>query len=148
MVIEETLKIAAPLPKIWQTILDIPFLLSCVPGIEKVEVVDENTYKAVLKGKVSIMTATFDTVITVVDKQEPVYIKVSGEGKGRMGVGRVTFTQAVSLKSISAQETEVSYKLDFNVIGRLATLGGKAIAKKIDEVAEAFSNAFIAKCQG
>jgi len=148
MVIEETLKIRAPIRKIWEIMLDVPFLLSSVPGIEKVEVVDENTYKAVLKGKVSIMTAVFDTVITVVDKQEPEYIKVAGEGKGRMGVGRVTFTQAVSLKSISAKETEVAYKLELNVIGRLAALGGKAIAKKVDEASESFRNAFVAKCEG
>jgi carbon monoxide dehydrogenase subunit G len=148
MVIEETLKIGAPVQKIWETMLDVSFLLSCIPGIEKVEAVDDNTYNAILKTKVSIITATFDTVITIIDRQEPVYIKVAGEGKGRMGVGRVAFNQTVSLKPISAKETEVKYKLELNVIGRLATLGGKAIAKKVTEVSETFRNAFIDKCEG
>lgn len=148
MVIEETLKIGAPIRKIWETMLDVSFLLSCITGIEKVKVVDDNTYNAILKAKVSVMTAIFDTVITIIDKQEPVYIKVAGEGKGRMGAGRVAFNQTVSLKPISAKETEVVYKLELNVIGRLATLGGKAIAKKVTEVSEAFRDAFINKCEG
>ncbi len=148
MVIEQTLKIRAPIKKVWETMLDVSFLISCIPGIEKVEVVDENTYNAILKAKVSVMTAIFDTVINIIDRKEPVHIKVAGEGKGRMGVGRVAFNQAVNLKPISTEETEVTYKLELNVIGRLASLGGKAIAKKVTEVSEAFRDAFTAKCEG
>ena len=147
MVIEQTLKVKAPIKKVWETMLDVSFLISCIPGIENVEVIDENNYKAILKAKVSVMTAIFDTDITIIDKREPEYIKVTGEGKGRMGVGRVTFGQEVNLKSLSDNETEVAYKLELNVIGRLASLGGKAIAKKVTEVSEAFRAAFAAKCE-
>ncbi len=147
MVIEQTLKIKAPIKKVWETMLDVSFLISCIPGIENLEVVDENNYKAILKARVSIMTAIFDTEIAIIDKQEPVYIKVAGEGKGRMGVGRVAFSQTVNLKSVSTEDTDVTYKLDLNVIGRLASLGGKAIAKKVTEVSEVFRDAFTAKCE-
>lgn len=148
MVIEQTLKIKAPIKKVWETMLDVSFLISCIPGIENLEAVDENNYKAILKAKVSVMTAIFDTEIAIIDKQEPVYIKVAGEGKGRMGVGRVAFSQTVNLKSVSTVDTDVTYKLDLNVIGRLASLGGKAIAKKVTEVSEVFRDAFTAKCEG
>ncbi len=71
----------------------------------------------------------------------------SGEGKGRMGVGRVTFNQAVNLTSKSAEETEVAYRMELNVIGKLASLGGKAISKKVNEVSESFRTTFAAKCE-
>jgi carbon monoxide dehydrogenase subunit G len=148
MVIEETLKTGAPIQKIWETMLDVSFLLSCIPGIERLEVVNDSTYNVILRTKVSVISAVFDMVITIIDRQEPVYIKVAGEGKGRMGLGRVAFNQTVSLEPVSARETEVAYKLELNVIGRLAGLGGKAIAKKVTEVSEAFRDAFIAKCEG
>lgn len=147
MLIEETIKIKAPIRKIWETMLDVSILLSCIPGVENLEIVDENTYHAVLKTKVSIVTATFDTVINIINRQEPIYIKVVGEGKGRMGTGRVVFNQAISLESISDNETNVAYKLELNVIGRLAALGGKAIVKKVNEVSGAFRNSFTAKCE-
>ena len=147
MVIEETITAKAAAATVWDTMLDVSFLLSSVPGMEKLEVVDDSTYRAILKTKVSIVTATFDTVISVVEKRDQAYIKVAGEGKGRMGAGRVVFSQAVNLKPVSPQETEVAYKLELNVIGRLATLGGKAIAKKVAEVSEAFRDAFAARCE-
>lgn len=147
MLIEETINIRAPVRKIWETMLNPTILISCVPGIENLEIVDENTYRAVLKTKVSVVTATFDTVINIINRQEPVYIKIVGEGKGRMGTGRVVFNQAVNLESVSINETNVSYKLELNVIGRLAALGGKAIVKKVNDVAGEFRDSFKAKCE-
>lgn len=148
MILEDTLKVKAPAQKVWNTLLDIPSLVSCIPGIEKVEAVNETTYNAVLNAKVSFITATFDVVVTVTEKREPTYIEARGEGKGRRGAGRITFSQAVTLKPMSDNETEALYKLEMNVIGGLATVGGKAIARKASEVAEVFSKAFIAKCEG
>ena len=147
MIIEDNLTIKAPVDKVWGTMLDVSFLASCIPGVEDLKTIDDNHYKATLVAKVSVMTAIFDTDISIIERQEPSYIKIAGEGKGRMGVGRVAFSQAVKLKSVSTDETEVAYKLELNVIGRLASLGGKAISKKVTEVSEIFRKEFAAKCE-
>ena len=148
MVIEETLKIKAPIQKIWETMIDVQFLRSSVPAMEDIQTVDGHAYKAVLKDKVSFIPVIFDVAITVLNQQEPAHIEVKGDGKGRKGLGRVTFSHTVDLKSVSPEETEVAYKLVLNVVGRLATLGGKAISKKINEASAAFRRSFIAKCEG
>ena len=147
MLLEETLPIKAPKRKVWDTLLDIPFLVSCIPGIEQVAEVDANTYHMVLKAKVSFITAAFDMTVTIVDRQEPDYLNAKGEGKGHKGAGRVTFHQTINLKSLSENETEVAYKLEFNLVGKLATVGGKVIARKASEIANEFRQAFTAKCE-
>ncbi len=147
MLLEDTLRIKAPIQKVWNTLLDIPSLVSCIPGVEQVTAVDADTYHAVLKAKVSFITATFDMVVTITKRQEPDFIEAKGEGKGQRGLGRVTFVQAVSLKPLSENETEAHYKLEINIVGKLASVGGKVITRKSSEMAEAFSTSFTAKCE-
>jgi carbon monoxide dehydrogenase subunit G len=148
MVIEETVKIKASRQQIWETMLDVEFLLSSLPGLTEIEKINGNRYDAVLKEKIASMPIVFDMTIAVVDQQEPDHIEVRGDGKGRKGLGRVTFSHAVDLKTISAEETEVYYKLDLSVVGRLAALGGKAISKKVNEASDAFCRAFVTKFEG
>lgn len=147
VIIEENLPVHAPAEKIWNTMMDVPFLVSCVPGIEKVEAVDANNYKAVLKSQVAFITATFDTTATITEMRKPEHMSVKGEGKGRLGVGRISFNLAIDLKPVTPTDTNVVYKLELNVVGRLATVGGKAIARKTNEISQDFRKAFAAKCE-
>jgi carbon monoxide dehydrogenase subunit G len=148
MIIEDAVTIRASRQQIWETMLDMKFLLSSLPGLAEIETVDGNSYSAVLKDKISAMPIVFDLAISILDQQEPEHIEVKGEGKGRKGLGRLTFNHTVDLKSISPEETEISYRLVLNVVGRLAALGGKAISRKVMEASDAFCQAFVTTFEG
>ncbi len=147
IVIEKTLKINSGINKVWDKLIDIPFVASCMPGVEKLEAVSDNTYRAVLKVKVAYITASFDVLLTIVKRQEPTYLETVAEGKGRLGAGRVNQKQFVSLSAISEHETVAGYKSELFIVGTLANIGRKAITPKAHEMADQFAKTFAAGCE-
>lgn len=145
--IERTLRINSSLQKVWGKLMDVPFVASCMPGVEKVETNSDKTYTAVLKVKVAYISATFDLLLTIVQMQEPVSLATVAEGKGRLGVGRVSQKQMLNLRAISDNETEAIYKSELLIVGTLANIGMKVVTTKAHEMADQFARAFAAGCE-
>ncbi len=125
MQIEKRLRVKVPRQKVWDTIMDIPATISLIPGIQKVEAIDSNTYRSVLKVKVAYISATFELVTKMTNIEPTRHLETVTEGKAFAGLGRVNQKQYLDLISISEDETEALYKAEVIVAGRLATLGEK-----------------------
>lgn len=147
IVIKKTLRIKAPIQKVWDTLTSVASVASCMPGVEAVEAINANTYRGKLKTKVAYISVIFDTTITVTRKKEPEYMETVAEGKAFGGMGRISQRQSIQLRAISTNETEGLYEGKLTVVGRLATLGQRAIPQKVEAMAEAFASAFKAKCE-
>ena len=66
-------------------------------------------------------------------------VVVSGNGKDRMGNRLHVNRLALELSEPSPGQTEVTYAMDFNLYGRLATLGNTAVKRKSEEIRAEFS---------
>ena len=148
MLIDRNLTIRQPIQVVWDTIVaDFPNTVSLIPGVEKVEMISDNTYHIVVKGKVAFISATFDLKTTITNLQPPTHMETVTEGKAIGGLGRVGQRQSMDLRPISENETEAVYKAEVSLAGRLATLGNKVFRAKVDQMADIFINAFLEKCQ-
>ena len=56
MLIEETFAVRAPIEKVWDFLMDPDASGPCVPGCEKVEVLDDKTYRVRVKTKISFIS--------------------------------------------------------------------------------------------
>ena len=144
MEIEERFSIEAPIQDVWDYLVANPEnLISCVPGCEKIERVNENTYKSLIKAKVGPVAVKFDFETTLVEVAPPKHLKAKGRGaaKGIAGkLGEFHHETMVEFNEVSHTKTEVHYKTTISITGKLATFGSKILKAKAEETGQKFVN--------
>jgi uncharacterized protein len=141
MLMEGKVTLKAPIQKIWDTLLEPETLLSCIPGAEKIERIDEKTYDCVVKQKVGPISVTFKFKSIITKMESPTHIEVEGEGEDIAKVGHFVQKSVVNLREISPSEVELSYRTDATIVGKLAMFGDRMIRAKAKKVEEEFTEA-------
>ena len=142
MIIEGKFTIKAPIQKLWDAMLKPETLQACVPGAEKIELLDEKTYDCVVKQKVGPISVRFKfkAVLTKVDP--PTHVELEGEGEDIGKAGRFVQKTIIDLKETDDGKVEISYKCDANIVGKLAMFGDRIMRAKAKKVETEFSEAF------
>jgi carbon monoxide dehydrogenase subunit G len=139
MLIEGRFTLKAPVQKVWDFLLEPGTMASCIPGVEKVEAIDDKTYECIVKQSVGPISVRLKFTVVLTEVDPPKYIKAvsRGEAIGKMG----TFTSDVVVNSteISKDEVEVFYQTNVNIVGRLATFGERIMRAKAKSVGEEFT---------
>jgi carbon monoxide dehydrogenase subunit G len=141
MLMEGKFTLKAPIQEIWNTLLEPETLLSCIPGAEKIERIDEKTYDCVVKQKVGPISVKFKFKSIITKMQSPTHIEVEGEGEDIAKVGHFVQKSVVNLREISPSEVELSYRTDATIVGKLAMFGDRMIRAKAKKVEEEFTEA-------
>ena len=71
MKFEGTVDIAAPRDRVWAFLMDPNQVGNCGPGVESIEVIDEDHFKAKAKVGVGFISAKFVVDMTVAEKNVP-----------------------------------------------------------------------------
>ena len=141
MMMEGRFILKAPIQKVWDTLLEPETLLSCIPGAEKIERVDERTYDCVIKQKVGPISVKFKFKSTITKSEPPRHMEVEGEGEDIGKAGHFMQKSVVDLREISEKEVEVAYKTDAMIVGKLAMFGDRIMRAKAKKVEEEFTMA-------
>ena len=141
MLMEGKFILEAPIQKVWDTLLEPETLLSCIPGAEKIERIDERTYDCVIKQKVGPISVKFKFKSTITKSEPPRHIEVEGEGEDIGKAGHFMQKSVVDLREISEKEVEVAYKTDAMIVGKLAMFGDRIMRAKAKKVEEEFTQA-------
>jgi carbon monoxide dehydrogenase subunit G len=131
----------APIQKLWDTLLDPETLLSCIPGAEKIERIDEKTFDCVVKQKVGPISVKFKFKSILSKVEPPKHIEVDGEGEDIGKAGHFVQKSVVDLRETSGGEVEISYRTDATVVGKLAMFGDRIMRAKAKKVEEEFTKA-------
>ncbi|MCH8160718.1 MAG: carbon monoxide dehydrogenase, partial [Chloroflexi bacterium] len=62
--IKETFVVQAPIERVWQFVMDPEMVVTCMPGAELVEVVDETTFLGKVSIKVGAITTSYSGKVT------------------------------------------------------------------------------------
>ena len=141
MQMEGKFTVKAPIQKLWDTLLDPETLLSCIPGAEKIEQIDEKTFDCVVKQKVGPISVKFKFKSVLSKVEPPTHIEVDGEGEDIGKAGHFVQKSVVDLREIPGGEVEVSYRTDATVVGKLAMFGDRIMRAKAKKVEEEFTKA-------
>lgn len=133
MQITDTFTVQAPVADVWSFLLDMERMSRCVPGVETVEALDENTYRGVLKLRLGPLAATFKGLVTLTEVDPPrrLVATVTAEDPAIASTVKSSFTS--TLKPLDGG-TEVTYEMEINLRGRLAQFGTAVVrgtAKKM-----------------
>jgi uncharacterized protein len=121
-----SVEIAAPRDQVWDFVSDPEKMGGCGPGVETVEVVDENKFKARAKIGVGPINAKFSIDAEFLERVEPDRAKVSARGKAPGSA--VDGTAEMSLRDGDSEGTTVmDWTADMQFSGMMASLGARLI---------------------
>ncbi len=139
MLFEGKFVVAAPIEAVWEFLWDAKKMGACMPSVESIEALDGRNFTAAVVARVAYLTARFDTKITVVEVEPPRRLVAIGEGMDKRLSDRLKLINTLELKPTSSGGTEVSYKMELNLFGKLASLGHPIIKHKAKQLADEFA---------
>ena len=140
MLIEGKFTMKAPIQKVWDFLLAPDTLVSCIPGAEKMEPVDDKTWEGIVKQKVGPISVKLNFIQTMSEVTPPKHLKAVGKGSAMGGAGTFTQETIVDMKEIAGGEVEIAYSSKVNIVGRLATFGERIMRAKVKKVGEEFTS--------
>jgi uncharacterized protein len=123
MQIENSFAVKAEPDRVYEFLLDVNNVVSCVPGAELSEVVDPNTFKGKVRIKVGPVTVSYNGTATITSRDaQSRTATLEAEGRETTGSGTA---QATTVMAVAADgdASKVTLTTDFTVVGRVAQFG-------------------------
>lgn len=117
---------AAPQELVWQMMLDPDVLARTIPGCEKLERVDQNTFQGRLNLRVGPVQAVLQGKVESSDLQPPNSFHITVSGNGPAGAVRGEGNMSLSANQSSAH-TVLRYDGVVHVSGRIASVGQRVM---------------------
>ena len=117
--------VEAPRQEVWDSLFDLDVMRSVtakVPGVnvERLDQIDDTHYEGTAVIGVAAIKGKYDGTITVLERREPEFIRIKGEGKGG---GNWTSGEVNLNLAEEDGKTMMSYAGQGNLSGPLASLG-------------------------
>lgn len=128
--------IAAARDRVWEAINDPEVLRDCIPGCESFERSSATTFTAIVKRKIGPVNARFVGELALRDIRVGEGCVISGEGKGG-AAGSASGEAEVTLQD-HADGTELAYRAEARVRGKIAQLGSRLIVPVMKKTTEEF----------
>ena len=129
--------IQAPRKKVWDFLTDPNQIGQCVPGVEKIETIEEKKrYHGVVSVGLGSVKARFSGDVDILELDEPTHAKLKAHGTATGSAA-----DAVSEMSLSDGpdgSTLVHWTADINVSGQLASLVSRLMVPVSQKLASAF----------
>jgi carbon monoxide dehydrogenase subunit G len=134
MKIEQTFSIDAPRQVVWDFVKDTGKMTACIPGCEKIEVVDDKHYKAAVKIKVGPISAKFNLDIEILEESPPTEIISRTRGEEGTRASTISADNIVRLTEKEDGSTDVYCLSESSIVGRLGKYGAGMMKKKADAI--------------
>ncbi len=119
--------------------MDIDRFASCVPGLEQVTQIDERTFDGVVSATVGPISGKFTFRSTILESAPPSRMVVQTDGSDSVTHSAVVARLTVTLGEASENHTEIGYRADIAINGRLAILGDMVLRATSALVLEEFA---------
>ena len=140
VVVERTFTVDAPQDRAWAFFRNPASLSACIPGVSDVTALRAGTFRATVEVTISILKARFDTQVCIAEEQPPSCLVVKMSGKDGKTQTLLETRNTVNLVSKDGRQTEVTFRIDAKLTGKLAALGGgMAVKLKSRQIARAFA---------
>ena len=139
MKLHEEFVVAEPVGTVWKFFEQTESVAGCVPGVEYVNILDDENVQVRATQSVGPMTATFDAKVTVLERIPEELIRFRAAGRSVRGaVGNVRTESTVHLRDVPGG-TSVTVNSEMVLAGALGSVGQKVIAKQGSKVTAAFA---------
>jgi uncharacterized protein len=140
MRIEQTVHVSRPLNEVWAFLADVPVVVSCIPGAELGEKLEDDRYRGSFRLKVGPLTAKIDGEGEVTRDDAAKTGRITGRGNDKRGGSRVSASVLYNVKP-DTHGSVLGVRADVEISGPLAQIGRTGI---IDDVARRLTEEFTA----
>jgi carbon monoxide dehydrogenase subunit G len=144
MKIEGTQELSAKRERVFQALVDPAVLQRCIPGCERLEKTDENTYSTTLRAGVGAIKGVFTGKVRLEDVRPPSHYRIVVDGKGQPGFLKGSGDLDLEERDGS---TVINYKGDAQVGGTIASVGQRMIQGAAKMMATQFFTAIEAEAK-
>jgi uncharacterized protein len=123
MIFDGKIDLDVPVQKAWEFLIDINKFSTCLPGIDEVKQIDDKTFDGVISATVGPISGQFNFRSTILESRPPEQMVVQTVGTDSVTKSTVNADMTVDLHSISNTKSQMDYKADVKIKGRLAILG-------------------------
>ena len=122
--IEERFVVKAEPGPVWEYLVDPRRVVTCLPGAELAEVLDERTFLGNVKVKLGTVTVAYrgKVVLAEVDAVSR-QVRMTGEGRESAGAGAARMTVESRIAAHPGGGSEVTVLAEIEVVGRIVQLG-------------------------
>jgi carbon monoxide dehydrogenase subunit G len=139
MVLKGNVAIRAPRKKVWDFLTDPNQMGQCVPGVEKIEIIEPNKkYRGVVSVGLGSVRARFNGDVDILELDEPNRARLKAHGT-TTGTAADLFSE-MSLRDGESGSTVVDWTADVNVSGQLASLAARLMLPVSQKLSEQFYN--------
>lgn len=128
---EGELTIRAPREKTWAFLLDPHAVSTCLPDVQRLEVVEEGRFKAVVRVGVGFIKGNFSFDMSLGDLRSPSHALISARGSG-MG-SAVDVRSTVDLVEADPETTTLQWTADVVVSGTIASVGARILSSTVEK---------------
>lgn len=141
MIIEQNVTIPAPAEKVWDFMMDVPAVSTCVPGIEEVTEISPDNYRGVIGIRVGPIGLKLHGKVALVEQdRENWRARMDVEATDRKIPGAVTAKATMTLTPRDDGQTDVAIHTDASILGKLGQFGQAVIRKKADQILAEFAS--------
>lgn len=137
MEIEKSLRLEAPPQEVWAVLLDPVAMMSCVPGMQTVEVLGPDEYLARMKVSFSFISASFTFRTRIVESDPPHRLRAEGTGEESALASSLKQCTDIVLQPDDGG-TRLALKVRLDLVGRLGTFGLGPMKTKADRLWDEF----------
>jgi carbon monoxide dehydrogenase subunit G len=123
MILDGKIDLDVTVQRAWDFLIDINKFSSCLPGIDEVKQIDDKTFDGIISAAVGPISGKFNFRSTILESRPPEQMVVRTEGTDSVTKSAVNADMTVDLRQVSEFKSQMSYKADVRINGRLAILG-------------------------
>lgn len=141
MEFEGQLTVSAGKDELWNLVSDPEILALCVPGASDVEKLSETKYRGTIERSVAGISLNMIGEVEITDLNAPDSLSATATGEDAKTNSQMNATADMTMADHGNDKTELSYHVDMEFTGRLATLGARIVKRKINsDIKTFFSN--------
>ncbi len=141
MLIDHRITVPAPPERVWEFMMDIPAVSRCVPGLDNVARIDDQTYSGVMSVRVGPIAVKLDGRVLLAERDEAARLaRMDLQAADKRVNGAVNAKMRLELAPVAdGSQTDLAIHTDANVMGKLGEFGQSVIRKKADQILQDFA---------
>ena len=125
--------------RLWDFLMEVPKVASCVPGLETVEAVNASAYKGSLRLQVGPIRLSLQGTMTIEEQDRSSWrARIRAEANDRRVGGGIRARMSLTLVP-GEGGTRLQIVTDLAILGRIGEFGQPVIKKKADALLEEFA---------
>ena len=133
-----SLIVDAPAQRVWSVLRDPHSIAPAIPGFLALKVIDDDNFSVQISQRIGPFRARFDLRMTITGIVDLKLIRATGQGAEAGGGFLKVPSAVVEMASLGDGKTELSFNIEFTLLGKLGAMGYPLVKRKAGEMAQVF----------